>query len=199
MGWGFLGDAAGAVKDAFTSPFERTSQYGQVDPNNDLTAQSRAAGFFANRAQQGYGNLGTEGDQLRAQIAGRPSVSAEQLRQGLQQQYGMQQSMAASARPGSAPMAARSAMLNAGRASTAMSGQAAVARMQEQQMRDQQLAQMIANQRQQELQAALGARGQSIQGQGMLEQSRTSRYAADKGSPTGTESLVNSIGGFVPG
>lgn len=186
-----------AVTDFFSDPFKRKSQYGEVDPNNDLTAQARAAGFFANRSQDGYASLGNEGNALRQQIAGRPSVSAEQLRQGLQQQQGQMMSAAASARPGAAPMAARTAMLGAGRAGSAMSGQAAIARMQEQQMKDQTLAQMIAQQRQQDLQAALGARGQSIQGQGMLEQARTQRYGIDMGTPTGQETLLNNLGSMA--
>ena len=57
-------------------------------------------------------------------------------------------------------------------------------------MKDQTLAQMIQAQRQQDLQAALGSRGQSIQGQGMLEQARTGRYGVDMGTPTGQEILL---------
>ncbi len=196
MNWNTLNPFS---SDFITGGFNRTSQYGTVDPQNDLSAQSRAAGFFANRTQQGFEGLGGEADALRAQIANRPSLSQEVLRQGLQQGQAQQMSMAAGARPGQAPMAARSAMMNAGRMSSGMSGQAATARIQEQQARDQAIAQMLMQQRQQELQAALGARGQALQGQGMLEQARTGRYAADKGSPTATESFMNSLGGIIPG
>ncbi len=199
MGFGdFVSGLNPFGSEFLTKPFERTSQYGTVDPGGDLSDQSRASGFFANRAQKGFDQLGGEAsaerDYLRRLASGKDSVSAEQLRQGLQQNVAGQMSMAATARPGSAPMAARSAMMNAGRAASAMSGQQAVAGLQERQMAHQGLSNMLMQQRQQELQAALQGRQNAMQGMGMLEQARTSRYATDMGTPTSAEALLGPLG-----
>ena len=185
LGWS---DFNPLSEDFLGGSFQRGSKQGPVDPYGDLKGQSGYAGDFADVGQRGYGRMTGEMDRdrefLRGQQRGENSVSAEQLRQGLQQQYGMAQSQAAGARPGSAPMAARTAMMGAGRAGSAMAGQQALAGLQERNMAAQQLAQLNQAQRAQDLQAALQARQNALQGYGQLEQSRTSRYAADMGVPS---------------
>ncbi len=98
---------------------------------NDVNTQAGAAGNFAGQGESGYGQLGAEGrdarNMLRDQAMGKSSLSAEQLRQGLQQQQAQMQSMAQGGPASSAPMNARTAMLGAGRASSAMAGNAAMA------------------------------------------------------------------------
>src|SRR5688500_9405796 len=92
-----------------------------------LNAESRKASGFADRGEQGFGQLGAESGRLRQQLgdvaSGKVSLSAEQLRQGLQQNIAGQQAMAAGARPGSAPMAARTAAMSAGRMGQGLAGQ----------------------------------------------------------------------------
>lgn len=194
-----ISGALGKVRDAITDPFKRTSQYGQVDPDGMLGDQSRRAGGFANAAQGQFGQLGRESaesrDHLRRLASGQDSISAEQLRQSLQQNLGGQMSMAAGARPGNAAMAARTAANNAANMGAGLAGQQAMAGIAERQAAQQSLANMLMQQRQQELQAALGARGQAIQGFGAMEQARTSRYGADMGTPTAAQSLLGSIPG----
>lgn len=136
-------------------------------------------GFFGNigqalgfgpdtRAQGLQGALGQYAPQtnqqlaaLQQQAAGKgPSVAAEQLRQGLARGVAGQHAMAASARPGQEGMAARMAAQQSGRLTAGASGQAAVARMMEQQAAQQQLNQLL-----------LGLRGQNVQGQlGLMQQ-----------------------------
>jgi hypothetical protein len=121
-----------------------------------------AANGFAGEGQDGYNAMGLEAaasrDFLRQQASGQHSISAEQLRQGLQQNMAGQRSMAAGASPGNAPMAARSAAMNMSRMGSGLAGQQAVAGMQERQNAQKQLADMIMNQRQQDMQVALGSR-----------------------------------------
>jgi hypothetical protein len=133
-----------------------------------LNEQVKAAGGFANVGEQGFGAMGREAagarDYLRQIAEGQNSVSAEQLRQGLQQNLATQRSMAASASPANAAMAARTAAMQGARLGYGMSGQQALAGLQERQQAQQMLNEMILRQRQQELEAALGARSQAIQG-----------------------------------
>jgi hypothetical protein len=96
----------------------------------------------------------------------RQGIAREQLRQGLQTQMSAQRSMAASAAPANAAMAARTAMINTGRAQQAMSGQAAQAQLAERQAAQKALADMILQQRQQDMQVALGSRENAIAGYG---------------------------------
>lgn len=133
----------------------------------DLNAQGAAAGNFANQGQAQFGALGQESaglrEMLRRRAAGQDSMSSEQLRQGLQQQYGQQRSMAAGASPNNASIAALNAANNMQRASTGMAGQAAMAGIAERQAAERGLAEVLMQQRQQELQAALGSRGTAVQ------------------------------------
>lgn len=132
----------------------------------DLNQQGQAAGAFAGLGEQGFQQLGAEAQQsrdfLRRLASGEESLSKEQLRQGLQQNVAAQRSMAASALPQNAAMAARTAANNMGRLGAGMSGQAAMAGIAERQAAQQALAQMIMQQRQQDLQAAINSRGNAI-------------------------------------
>ncbi len=95
-------------------------------------------------------------DMLRARANGQGLMSPEILRQGLQQQYGQQRSMAAGASPQNAAMAARTGAMGMNRASSAMAGQGALAQLQERQAAEKQLADMIMQQRGQDMSAATG-------------------------------------------
>ncbi len=133
---------------------------------NDLNAQGNAASSWADEAQNNARQQGAmSSDMYNAmgdQASGKTSISREMLRQGLQQQYGQQRSMAAGASPQNAAMAARTGAMQMGRAATGMSGQAAIAGAQEQLAARQQQGNFLQNWRNQELGAAQGARGQAI-------------------------------------
>lgn len=136
----------------------------------DLRNQGGMSSVFADQAQGGYGALGAEGDALRQalrdQMTGKTSVSGEMLRQGLDQQLNLGRSMAASASPANSGMAARTAANNMARASYGMSGQAAVAGLQERMAASQALADAILKQRQQDMTVALGSRQNAINAYG---------------------------------
>jgi hypothetical protein len=141
-----------------------------TDQRNNLNSQSAAAGGFADQGQAGYGQMGAEAQQARdylRQVAmGRESIAGEQLRQGLQQNLASQRSMAASAAPQNAAMAQRNAAANMGRASMGMTGQAALAGIQERRAAQEALMQSILQQRQQDMQVGLGSRQNAISGYG---------------------------------
>jgi hypothetical protein len=145
------------------------------DPTADaqraaLNGQGAAAAGFADQAQQGYGALGAEAQQvrdyLRGVASGQNSIAGEQLRQGLQQNMAAQRSMAASAAPQNAAMAARTAAIQMGRQGAGMSGAAAMAGLQERRDAQSQLGSMILGQRGQDAQVATGSRGNAIAGYG---------------------------------
>lgn len=171
----------------------RGSNYSDIDPGGHLGGQAKSASQFALTGQSGYndmtGEMAKDRRFLQDLRSGRNSISAEQLRQGLQQQLAQQQAASASARPGMAPMAARTAMMGMGRASSAMAGQQALAGLQERQMAAQQLAQMNQAQRAQDLQAALQSRQNAIQGYGGIVSAGSQRYAADQGVPSQGERM----------
>lgn len=128
--------------------------------------QGRMSNAFGRYGEQQFQGLTREGlaqrDMLRRQAMGQDSLSALQLRQGLQQNLAQQQAIAAGARPNNAAMAARQAAMNAGRAASGLSGQQAMAGLAERQAANAQLGQMISQERGQNLQAALGARQNAI-------------------------------------
>lgn len=138
----------------------------QTDQRGQLVGQGNEAAGLANSATDDYrtlgGEAGGERDYLRQLASGQQSVSAEQLRQGLQQNLAGQRSLAAGAAPQNAAMAARTAAIQSGRIGSGMAGQQAVAGLQERQMAHQQLIDAIMKQRQQELQATLGSRQSAI-------------------------------------
>lgn len=154
---------AGGISGADDRPGEEEQRRGLMD-------QGERAGHFATIGEAGYGGLGLEGDQarqfLRDQAMGKVSLSGEQLRQGLQQQLAMQQSMAQGGAPQNAAMNARTAMMGAGRASSAMAGNQAIAGIQERQAAQKALMDAILGQRAQDMQVALGSRQNAIAGYG---------------------------------
>jgi hypothetical protein len=138
-----------------------------IDQRNQLQLQGGAAANFANQGEAGFAAMGAESQGVRDHLGrvarGQESVSAEQLRQGLQQNLSAQRSMAASAAPRDASMAARTAAIQGGRMGMGLSGQQAVAGLQERQNAQNALGQMIMQQRQQDLQAATASRQAAIQ------------------------------------
>lgn len=140
----------------------------QKDQRGQLIGEGDAASMFANQAHNGFSQLGeqagAERDYLRQLAMGQNSVSAEQLRQGLQQNLAAQRSLAAGAAPQNAAMAARTAAIQSGRLGSGLAGQQAVAGLQERNMAHENLRNLIMQQRQQELQASLGGRQTAVQG-----------------------------------
>ena len=165
------------------NPFNKDSPLnpGNLTEESDSTKKQRAdldeiglaSNQFAEYNQGGYqaltGEAAAQRDALRRQALGQDSLSSEQLRQGLQQNLASQRSMAASASPGNAAMAARNAAMNMGRAASGMSGAAATAGIQERQAAQNALSQMILQQRGQDLQGALGSRQNAISGYGGIK------------------------------
>lgn len=141
-----------------------------IDQRRNLEAQGRSASDFAGQGEYGFGMLGGEAQRereyLRRLASGEDSVSAEQLRQGLQQNLSGQRSLAAGASPQNSVMAARTAAMQSARLGSGFAGQQAVAGLQERQLAHRQLTDAIIQQRQQELQAALGSRQNAISGYG---------------------------------
>jgi hypothetical protein len=135
-----------------------------------LYAQAAGAGNFADRGEFGVGQLGAQGQMniagLQRLANGQDSIAAEQLRQGLAQNQAAQQSMAAGASPNNAASAARTAAIQMGRQGAALSGQQALAGLQERAQAQGQLASAIQGLRGQDLQAALQGRQTAIAGYG---------------------------------
>jgi len=158
-----------------------------------LGSEGERASAFANAGQGSFRGLGreatTERDYLRRLARGEDSVSALQLQGALQQNQAGQSSMAAGARPGNAAMAARQAAMNAGRQGAGLAGQQAVAGLQERNQAQAALSNMLMQQRQQELQATLGSRGQAIGAFG-------NQYTGALGQPTSGEKGMAMIGGL---
>lgn len=152
-----------------------------------LEQQANAASGFANQGELGYQSLGREMDSVRQRLgemaAGKNSLVNEQLRQGLQQQQAAQRSMAASASPGNAAMAARTAANNMSRAQYGMAGQASLASLAERMQANQLLGQMGLQQRGQDLQAALGSRGNVITALGAGQQGAPEKSWLEKYGP----------------
>jgi len=190
----------GFIAKKLRSGLERgNNEFRDVDPNGDVGYAAYKAHNFANQGQVNYGrsdrNLGGLSAALGAQMQGRNLVSTEQLRQGLQQNQAAQQSMAAGASPANQAMAARTAMMNSARLGAGMSGQAALAAMQE---RD--LAQKLFAQNEQArmtggMNVGLQSRQSEMQGLQGIENARTGRYGALAGAPTATEGLLGAAMG----
>lgn len=181
------------------------NEFRPVDPDGNMAGQAGEAAVDANNwRDQGYyrglaldntaGNLGANANYFGQVARGAHSVSAEQLRQGLQQQLAAQQSMAAGARGGNQAMAALAAMGNMGRIGAGMAGQQALAGLQEreQAMRAQQQAlmgqgQLYGQARGQDLGASTAARQNALAGYGDIERQRGSRFQVISGVPTQAE------------
>lgn len=138
----------------------------QQQQRDNLNYQGQTASDFAGQGQLGYAALSGEGrdarGMLRDRAMGRDSLSAEQLRQGLQQQQAQFQSMAAGGPASAAPMNARTAMLAGGRAGSAMAGNAAMAGIAERQAALNAWNQAVLGARGQDAQVALGSRQNAI-------------------------------------
>jgi len=135
-----------------------------------LQEQAAKAGGFADYGEGGVQSLGGQLDTARQQLLdqaqGKLSYSKEALRQGLQQNQSAQRSMAASASPANAAMAARTAAINSGRLGSAMAGQSALAGIAEQQQAAKLYGDLTAQQRQQDMMAALQSRQNAMTGYG---------------------------------
>jgi len=142
----------------------------QLEQRADVRNQGGMASWYADQAQQGYGQLGTEAtaarEALRRIATGQDSVSAEQLRQGLGENLSAQRSLVAAAPPQNAAMAARTAAIQSARLGSGLAGQQAVAGMQERQQAQRALAELILQQRQQDAQTALQSRQTAVNAYG---------------------------------
>lgn len=178
LGKGFVaGGPVGAAANAISGGQLWDQTIGN-DPGADeermrkalLQKQAARAGGFANAGERGYTQLGNEAatqrDYLGRLSRGEDSVSALQLKQGLQRNIAENQSMAAGASPQNAAGAARLGAILSARQASGMSGAAALAGLQERQAAHQGLANMIMTQRGQDLNAALGGRQIAVQGFG---------------------------------
>ncbi len=178
---------------------ERGSEYADIDPSGRLNLFEHETSDFRNRGAGRFhkiqNRMGETEDMMRRRAMGENSLVGEQLRQNMERQRSQMMSAAAGAAPGNSAMAARNAMMAAGRAGTAMSGQAAAARIAEQNAAMDQLGKFQAMQGQQNLEA-FGKGGQL--GLGALQtgvNAGTSRYAADMGVPSRGERVIGALGG----
>lgn len=183
-GVGFSGTSASSpgtyatVRGPNGQPVAQPTTYGQLLSNQTglpapvgitdgtrqalLVQQGGLAGQFADQAQQGYMGYSGQAQQalggLQAMANGQNSVSQLQLQQAMQQNLAQQRSMAASASPQNAAMAARTAAIQSGRINAGLAGQQAVAGLQERNQAQSQYGQLLGNLRGQDLQATLGSR-----------------------------------------
>lgn len=188
---------------------EQQRQLEQRKQEKGLYGDIRGAGLgsaeFGKQGEAGFGRLGAESDAYRKQLgdiaSGRVSLSGEQLRQGLQQNLAAQRSMAASAAPQNAAMAARTAMIQGGRAASGLAGQQALAGIAERQAATQSLGNFLGQQRQQELQAALSGRGQALGAFGSILNDQTQRELRkeDENGGIGAGNVIGGIGGAAIG
>lgn len=137
-----------------------------------LANNANQANGFANAAQANYGldtgQLNRQADYLRQIQSGQNSVSAEQLRQALQQNMAAQRSMAAGASPQNAAMAARTAAIQSAKLGSGLAGQQALAGIQERNAAASQLGNLLGNMRGQDLQGTLGGYNAANQGYGNM-------------------------------
>ena len=135
-----------------------------------LAQQGGLAGQFADQSQAGYNAYGAQGQQalggLQAIANGQNSVSAMQLQQGQQGNLAAARSMAAGASPQNSAMAARTAAIQMGRADAGLSGQQALAGLQERNQAMSQYGNLLGTMRGQDLNAALTSRQNAMSGYG---------------------------------
>jgi Chaperone of endosialidase len=189
---GILSSIASGIKhgyDVVTGAFEGGHKNDAL--RQGLQQNALGSRGFADNAQVGYEqgtrDLHANIQNLRDQAEGRNSVSAEQLRQGLQANVAAQRSAAAGADPRNAAMSARTAAIQGARLSSANSGQAAVAGLAERNQAQQALQQALLGQRGQDLQGTLGGYGASNQA-----------YAGQI-DPNGDKSWLEKNGGAIAG
>lgn len=150
----FTGPAQGAVNAA---------ESGIGTNANNAMGFAGTAGQNYNTAQNG---MQTQAGYLQDLANGQNSVSAEQLRQALAQNQATQQSIAASAAPQNATMAARTAAIQSGQLGAGLAGQQAVAGLQERNQANQNLATLYQNMGSLGVQGTLGGFGAANQGFG---------------------------------
>lgn len=159
-----------------------------------LYGQSGIASDFADQAQSGYQNYGIQGRQalsgLQAIAQGQNSVSAEQLRQGLQQNLAAQRSLAAGASPRNSAMAARTASIQSGRLGAGLAGQQAVAGLQERNQAQTQYGNLLGSLRGQDLSAALGSRQNAMQGYAAQNAGQPEKSGIEKYAPAALGALA---------
>lgn len=180
-------------------PVQFLTGTGYYDPTNGARSAlngigSRAGGL----GQMGAGNYGQANNGLNQDnsflqgiASGQNSISAEQLRQGLQQNLASQQSMAAGAAPQNQAMAARNAAMNMNQAAYGMSGQQAMAGLQERQNAMQQLGQNLTAQGQMGIGAANAGYGAANNSYGAQIQN------AQKATGPGILGLAQGIGSMA--
>lgn len=161
-----------------------------------LQQQAAAAAGFAGQGERGYAAYGQQGQGaltgLQRLASGQDSVSAEQLRQGVQQGVAAQRSAAAGAAPANAAMAARTAAIQSGRLTSGLAGQQALAGLQERAQAQGQYAQLLQGLRGQDLNAALGSRQTAVTGYGAANAGTPAPSLVDKYGP-----LVQSAGSLI--
>jgi hypothetical protein len=169
--WTFQYDQGKKLYDNYKGNPNQALEDREARQRAGLELQGGQASDFANASQSNVGQLGAEAaaqrEMLRKRANGEGLMSPEILRQGLQQQYAQQRSMAAGAAPQNAAMAARTAAMGMGRASSGMAGQSALAQLQERQAAEKALGDSIMNQRQQDMQGSLGSRANSTTAYGV--------------------------------
>jgi hypothetical protein len=167
---GMTGPSSGAAGIAAAGGYQPGPEDEERRRKRLLAEQAAKAGGFADFGESGYGQLGADArarmDYLRQVASGQHSIAGEQLRQGTQALQAQQRSMAAAAAPRDAASAAHAAMLNSARLGYGMSGQAALAGLQERRDAEAALAGLTTGLRGQDLQAALGGRQTAIGGYG---------------------------------
>jgi hypothetical protein len=151
----------------------------------NATTQGLYGGQFAGNYSQNQNGINNTAGMLQSLAQGNNSVSAEQLRQGLQQGQAQQMSMAAGAAPQNQAMAARNAMLNSGNLASGMMGQQAMAGLQERQGALNALSQLQLGQSQQNMQGALGMYQGANQGYGTQLQYPATTWGPMVGSMIG--------------
>lgn len=161
--WDWTKETAGDAYDGLTGEGGLLGDAKGTQARLDQGAKaSDFANYGENAAQRGGMIARQEQDNMRKYATGEESLSKLMLKQGLASNVAGQQAMAASARPGSGAMAARGAMMNAGRAASGLAGQQATAGFQERQAAQNSLNQMIMQQRQQDMGAATQSRQNAI-------------------------------------
>lgn len=193
---GFFSSVYDGIKGALGAGSNAGAQQANQQGRAGLVGNAGNAAGFAGGAAGNYGvdtgNMNAQAGYLQQQQNGQNSVSAEQLRQGLQQNLGAQQSMAAGATPQNAAMAARTAAIQSGRLGSAAAGQQAIAGLQERNQATQNLASLYGTMRGQDLQGALGGYGAANQGYGQLINQQ-----GDQGWLQRNAGAISGIGGAI--
>jgi len=176
---------------------------GHVDPSGGIGGASGRAGSMSQLGGKNYEKAGKDAldaeDMLRRRARGEESLSAEQLRQGLQQNVSAQRSMAAGAGRGGQSAAMRNAMINSARMGSGLAGQQALAGIAERQAAQDALTRAIMQRRGQDLQAGLGYGGLEMQGQGLLSSERLGHRGIQRqinAQPSGWERAMGAATGL---